>query len=61
MAIKINNNTIINDNRGILDIANQVGSGTSVLSSDGTSIRWKNINDFGGVDKGFVYFSAATV
>lgn len=67
MAIKVNNNTIIDNNRGIVDIFNRVGAATSVLSSDGTSIVWKDLSDadFSGststVAKGFVYFSAATV
>jgi hypothetical protein len=41
MAIKINNNTIINDNKGIVDKNNNVGIANSVLTSDGTSIEWK--------------------
>lgn len=63
MAIKINNNTIINDSRAIVDIYGNVGAGTSVLSSTGTAIQWKTITDLTGetTTKGFVYFSVATV
>lgn len=41
MAIKINNSTIINDNKGIADKNNNVGIANSVLTSDGTTIEWK--------------------
>jgi hypothetical protein len=40
MAIKINNNTVINDNKGIIDKNNNVGIANSVLTSDGNSIEW---------------------
>lgn len=61
MAIKINNTTIINDSRGILDVNSNVGIANSILTSTGTAIEWKSIGGAGGAGKGFVNFSAATV
>jgi hypothetical protein len=60
MAIKINNNTIINDNRGIVDINNNVGIANSILTSTGTAIEWKYLGDVGGASKGFTFFAAHT-
>jgi hypothetical protein len=60
MAIKINNNTIINDNRGIVDINNNVGIAKSVLTSNGTAIEWRFVGDVGASSKGFTLFAAHT-
>lgn len=54
MAIKINNNTIINDNRGIVDINNQVGTSGQILTSTGTAIQWSRSGET------FVYDSNGT-
>jgi len=58
MAIKINNNTIINDNKGIEDVNNSVGVGNSVLTSTGTSIEWKSLGNIGSSSKAFTFFTA---
>lgn len=61
MAIKINNTTIINDNRGILDVNSNVGIANSILTSTGTSIEWKSVDSSVSTSPGIIYFLAATV
>jgi hypothetical protein len=61
MAIKINNNTIIDNNKGIVDANNSAGVLYSILTSTGTTIEWKPVLESKASSKGFAYFSAATV
>lgn len=56
MAIKINNNTIIDNNKGIVDVNGNVGIAKSILTSTGTSIEWKSASSI-GAGKGYIYFS----
>jgi hypothetical protein len=61
MAIKINNDTIIDNNKGIIDVNNSAGPVNSVLTSTGTTIEWKPFAETVAATKAIAYFYAATV
>jgi hypothetical protein len=61
MAIKINNNTVINDNRGFVDINNSSGLDKQIFTSTGTASAWVSGAVIGSsLDLGYVGIATYT-